>query len=70
MAKNPDVKNIDGLTNLTGITKTSDCMTNVNDISYRNNLKSMKEAFFFTVVDFVDNQLSHISDRLGLIHKK
>lgn len=36
MAKNPDVKNIDGLTNLTGITKTSNCMTNVNDISYRN----------------------------------
>jgi hypothetical protein len=36
MAKNPDVKNSTGLTNLTGITKTSDCMTNVNDISYRN----------------------------------
>jgi hypothetical protein len=36
MAKNETVKNSSGLTNLTGITKTSDCMTNVNDISYRN----------------------------------
>ena len=36
MAKSQTVKNIDGLTNLTGITKTSNCMTNVNDISYRN----------------------------------
>ena len=36
MAKKPDVKTIDGLTNLTGITKTSDCMTNVNDITFRN----------------------------------
>ena len=36
MAKNETVKNSSGLTNLTGITKTSDCMTNVNDISFRN----------------------------------
>jgi len=36
MAKKENVKNIDGLTNLTGITKTSNCMTNVDDISYRN----------------------------------
>lgn len=36
MAKKETVKNIDGLTNLTGITKTSNCMTNVNDLSYRN----------------------------------
>ena len=36
MAKSQTVKNIDGLTNLTGITKTSNCMTNVNDLSYRN----------------------------------
>jgi len=36
MAKNPDVKTSSGLTNLTGITKTSDCMTNVSDISFRN----------------------------------
>lgn len=36
MAKKETVKNSSGLTNLTGITKTSVCMTNVNDISYRN----------------------------------
>lgn len=36
MAKNPNVKNSPGLTNLTGITKTSNCMVNVNDISFRN----------------------------------
>jgi len=36
MAKSESVKNSSGLTNLTGITKTSNCMTNVNDISYRN----------------------------------
>lgn len=36
MAKNPDVKTSSGLTNLTGITKTSDCMKNVSDISFRN----------------------------------
>ena len=36
MAKKETVKNIDGLTNLTGITKTSACMTNDNDLSYRN----------------------------------
>ncbi len=36
MAKKPDVENIDGLTNLTGITKTTECITNVNDISFRN----------------------------------
>lgn len=36
MAKNHNVKNSPGLTNLTGITKTSNCMVNVNDISFRN----------------------------------
>jgi len=36
MAKKETVKNSTGLTNLTGITKTSACMTNDNDLSYRN----------------------------------
>lgn len=36
MAKKETVKNIDGLTNLTGITKSSTCTVNVNDLSFRN----------------------------------
>tara|TARA_B110001450_G_scaffold33770_1_gene29080 strand:+ start:785 stop:1636 length:852 start_codon:yes stop_codon:yes gene_type:complete len=36
MAKNETVTNIDGLTKLTGLTKTTTCMTNVDDIPFRN----------------------------------
>ena len=36
MAKNSDVKNIDGLTSMNGLTKSTKCNLNTTDISYRN----------------------------------
>ena len=36
MAKSENVRNIDGLTNLSGITKSTTCTVNVSDLSFRN----------------------------------